>query len=134
MRQNFDGFFVTNNKGREPKNIHDGPHGLTKLKFKHIKDGLSKTIAIGERGISQDPYWGWAFGPTLRTDAYLDTREGFFPGEPNGQHEGHFWSYHAGGSVFLLGDGHVDFLSYDIDTGTFEALNSRDDGLVIDNL
>ncbi|MEM7315515.1 MAG: DUF1559 domain-containing protein [Planctomycetota bacterium] len=134
MRQNFDGIFVTNNKGREPKNIHRGSRGLTKIKFKNVKDGLSKTVAIGERGISEDPYWGWTFGPTLRTDAYLDTREGFFPGVPDGQHEGHFWSYHPGGAVFLFGDGHVDLLSYDIDTVTFDALHSRDDGLVIDNL
>lgn len=127
-RTRWDGFFVTNNKGQAPKNNQSGARGRLKISFKNITDGLSKIIAIGERGLANDPYWGWTFAPTYRTDAYLDNRQGLLPGKPDSDHDEHFWSYHPGGANFLFGDGHVDSLTYDIESAMFDSMMSRDDG------
>jgi prepilin-type processing-associated H-X9-DG protein len=40
----------------------------------------------------------------------------------------HFWSLHAGGANFVLGDGSVKFLPYSLDPGTFAALCTRNGG------
>ncbi len=130
-RQLYDGIFVTNDKGRAPRNLQDGRHGRKRISFKHVTDGLSSTIAVGERGLSEDAYWGWTFGPTYHRDAYLDTRLGLLPGSPDGTHDTHYWSYHPSGAVFLFADGHVELLGYDIETTAFESLCSRDDGQAV---
>ncbi len=131
--QFYDGFFVSNGKGRAPFNRQKGRHGKDKIAFKDISDGLTSTIAIGERGLKQQAYWGWAYAPTYHSDAYLDTREGLFSPQSGVNSDHHFWSYHTGGAVFLFGDGHVETISYDSDSVTFEARHSRDDGQLINN-
>jgi prepilin-type N-terminal cleavage/methylation domain-containing protein/prepilin-type processing-associated H-X9-DG protein len=40
----------------------------------------------------------------------------------------HFWSLHAGGANFVLGDGSVRFLSYSLAPATFQALCTRNAG------
>lgn len=127
-RTKWDGFFVTNNKGQAAKNNQEGSRGLLQIGFKHVQDGLSKTIAVGERGLATDAYWGWTFGPSNRTDAFLDGRVGLLPGKPDRNHEDHFWSFHPGGATFLYGDAHVEFLSYETDVTEFDSLLSRDNG------
>jgi prepilin-type N-terminal cleavage/methylation domain-containing protein/prepilin-type processing-associated H-X9-DG protein len=129
QRTKWDGFFVTNNKGQAPRNTHESSRGLLQISFKHIKDGLSKTIAVGERGLATDAYWGWTFGPSNRRDAFLDGLIGLLPGKPDRNHEDHFWSFHPGGAIFLYGDGHVEFLSYETDATEFDSLLSRDNGV-----
>ncbi len=131
MRQIYDGIFVTNGKGQAPRNRQEGRHHRSRISFKHVTDGLASTVAVGERGLSEDAYWGWTFAPTYWKDAYLDTRLGLLPGSPDGRHDTHYWSYHPGGAVFLFADGHVELLGDDIETDLFEALCSRDDGQVI---
>jgi prepilin-type N-terminal cleavage/methylation domain-containing protein/prepilin-type processing-associated H-X9-DG protein len=98
-----------------------------------IKDGLSNTLAIGEKtgpgkGTRQGPFWVTYNG--------LVTAEGI-----NGPHtvamNGYstaflawFWvgpgSYHKGGCNFTLADGSVHFLSDNIDYQVLRALTTRD--------
>jgi prepilin-type N-terminal cleavage/methylation domain-containing protein/prepilin-type processing-associated H-X9-DG protein len=102
---------------------------------KQITDGLSKTFAGGEikGGDTNDGYSLWAYGSchesTLRTTANaLNTP----PGQPNpsgvrvevwGNLNGAFGSDHAGsGANFLYGDGHVEFISEDIDYNLYQDL------------
>ena len=130
--RNYDGIFVTNNKGFATKNRNTGSRGRDRIAFKHVPDGLSKTIAVGERGLNEGMYWGWTFGPTYDRDAYLDARFGLQPGNAFDEvHERHYWSYHNGGAMFLFGDGHVRLLSYETDTHSFDSMCSRDDGGLI---
>lgn len=124
----WDGFFVTNNKGQAPVNNRDGKHGRQRIAFKHMTDGLTKVIAVGERGLATDPYWGWTYGPSNHRDAYLDGRKGLLPGKPDRQHEDHFWSFHVGGANFLYGGAHVEWLTYEIEATEFDSLLSRDNG------
>jgi prepilin-type processing-associated H-X9-DG protein len=39
----------------------------------------------------------------------------------------HFWSFHSGGSNFVMGDGSVRFITYDADP-VMPALSTRDNG------
>jgi len=100
-----------------------------------IYDGTSNTIAMGERGIPDDLWWGWTycgagFDDSGDGDNVLSTLYGFGPGLPDGNHNLHFWSYHPGGGQFLVADGSVHFLSYTIDFAVFQALSTRAGGEV----
>jgi prepilin-type N-terminal cleavage/methylation domain-containing protein/prepilin-type processing-associated H-X9-DG protein len=132
-RPQYDGVFVTNNKGRAPKNRHKGQKGRTMISFQHITDGLTSTLAVGERGLPQDRFWGWTYAPTYHTDAYLDTRIGLTQGNQDGTHNEHYWSYHPGGAMFLLADGRVQFFRYEMAFEVLEAMSSRLDGRFVDS-
>ena len=94
-----------------------------------IKDGTSNTIVMGERGISDDVYWGWTycgFGDgTGNGDNLCTTQKGLAPGLPDGNHLYHYWSYHPGVAMFLWGDGAVRGLNYNINFSTFQAMSTR---------
>jgi prepilin-type N-terminal cleavage/methylation domain-containing protein len=127
---NWNGIFVTNNEGCPPKNNQDGRNGKLRISFKNVTDGLSKTIAVGERGLNDRPFWGWTYAPALWKDAFLHARFGIQPGDPhdnsdNGLSLKHFWSYHPGGAIVLLADGSTELISYEIDNEIFQALCSR---------
>ncbi len=131
-RPQYDGIFVTNNKGRAPKNTNTGKNGRTWIAFRHITDGLTSTIAVGERGLADNRYWGWTYAPTYHTDAYLDSRIGLTPGNDDRSHNEHYWSYHPGGALFLMADDRVQLLSYEMDAQIFQAMSSRLDGNTVD--
>lgn len=112
------------------------------VRFSDITDGLSQTMAIGERGISDDYDWGWTLcgaGMCLQSayvngvyycqlgtgDSVLNAGQGFGPGDGGGTHNLHFWSNHIGGGNFAFGDGSVRFVNYTIDFNTFKALSTR---------
>ncbi len=113
-------------------------------KFRSITDGTSNTCMVGERGQHEDLTYGWplcgrGYPPLYsgRKDHILEMFT-FSRGVPDdnpdsGPSNQKYWSYHEGGSHFLLGDGSVRFISYSIDTATYQALGTRSDGEVIDN-
>ncbi len=77
----YDGFFVTNNKGRaRPLNNQTGQKSRKWIAFRHITDGLSSTIAVGERGLPKDRFWGWtycadvSYGCLLGQPHWIDVR------------------------------------------------------------
>lgn len=135
-RPQYDGLFVTNNKGDAPTNRQTGRKGRTSISFTHVSDGLTSTLAVGERGLPDSKYWGWTYAPTYHTDAYLDTRIGLVPGSSagaNDEHIEHYWSYHPGGAVFLTADGRVRLLPYELDFAVLNSMSSRLDGAVINS-
>ena len=98
-----------------------------------VRDGISNTIIMGERGQPNDLWAGWTycgtgFDCTGNGDNLCSTALGLSPGAPDGNHDLHFWSYHAGAAAFLWADGGGRFLNYSIDFRLFQAISTRAGG------
>lgn len=115
-----------------------------------ITDGLSNTLAVGERPPSIDLKWGWwAFSDydTLLSVNQVSTTSRItagctYPGRfrypiggpmnpvCSGQ-SNHFWSFHLNGANWALADGSVRFISYSAGQTTVLDMGSVDGGEVI---
>lgn len=93
-------------------------------RFRDVIDGLSTTVAMGERGIPAALNIGWTLCGSTQ-DSFLDMQIGLIPGDARGTHNDHFWSWHTGGAHFLLGDGGVRFLSDSTDHKVLGNLSTR---------
>ena len=113
-------------------------------KTRHITDGLSNTMVIGEKRLHPELYQTGApyddIGWTDGWDPDIIRYTGYQPG-PDISNAGrvpfgygfNFGSTHSGGFNATFADGHVTLISYDIDLVVFNALGDRQDGLVIDS-
>jgi prepilin-type N-terminal cleavage/methylation domain-containing protein len=117
------------------------------IRLTDVTDGTSNTLMVGERPPAADLFLGWWGASDY--DNLLSTRQlygdpfgasgcvlpGLFgPGSVKGPCDGdsnHFWSFHTGGSNWLLGDGSVHFLPYGASALTI-PLGSRNGGEVTD--
>lgn len=116
-----------------------------------ILDGLSNTLAVGERPAPGTFRYGWWYAgggvySTGAIDSYLGVREAaadvdiracpptpgrFGPGRQDNPCDAlHFWSFHSGGGHFLLCDGAVRFFRYDADA-VLTGLATRSGGEVV---
>jgi prepilin-type processing-associated H-X9-DG protein/prepilin-type N-terminal cleavage/methylation domain-containing protein len=121
----------------------------SRIALKDITDGLSQTIAVGERSHLLGPatWTGAVTGALLFDDdgdqigtADLETApgmilghsgEGIGPGS-NKSEPNQFYSLHAGrGANFLFVDGHVEFLKASMNYKSYLALSTRNRGEVI---
>ncbi|HEU5117293.1 MAG TPA: DUF1559 domain-containing protein, partial [Isosphaeraceae bacterium] len=118
------------------------------VSFAQIRDGLSQTIAVGERGhdLGYATWVGSVTGATLfNPDGATVGRtrpepgagmtlghagEGVGPGDPNSD-VNMFFSRHGGGVNFVFADGHVSFLKTTMNASVFAALATRSGGEVI---
>jgi prepilin-type processing-associated H-X9-DG protein len=142
----------TSYQGVEGESV-DNPNGVlyldSRVRLADITDGTSNTLMVGERPPSADLYFGWWYAGhgqalTGSCDEFLGVREvnvsgvgfsgcvvgpyHFDSGRASDQcDQFHFWSLHADGANFMLADGSVHFLSYDVDP-LLPALASRAGG------
>jgi prepilin-type N-terminal cleavage/methylation domain-containing protein len=115
------------------------------IRITDITDGTSNTLMVGERPPGTNLFVGWWGASDF--DTLLSTRQlygdpfgapgcvlpGLFgPGSLSGPCNGddnHFWSFHASGANWVLGDGSVRFLPYAASALTI-PLASRNGGEV----
>lgn len=121
----------------------------SKITFHDITDGLSQTIAVGERShrLGEATWTGSVTGTLLAGDpsdgvgqivpehgsgmvlGHAGERRG--PGDPRSD-ANQFYSRHSGGGVhFLFADGHVAFLTSSLDYQLYLALATRAGGEII---
>jgi prepilin-type N-terminal cleavage/methylation domain-containing protein len=130
----------------------------SKIKLTDITDGTSNTFMVGERPPNSNLEAGWYFAAygvdglgggdcvmssndiaivNLFTSYYgCDTttyanKVGLQPGKPNVGCDGaHYWSFHPGGGLFLMGDGSARMVQYS-NNPFIPALSTRAGGEVI---
>ncbi len=113
--------------------------------FSDITDGLSRTIAVGERShfLGVATWAGSVTGAILFDDdgddvgrAHPEEGSGMIlghagehatPNDPNSD-VNQFYSFHGNGANFLFMDGHVSFIPRSIDYDTYRALSTRATG------
>jgi prepilin-type N-terminal cleavage/methylation domain-containing protein/prepilin-type processing-associated H-X9-DG protein len=141
--------------GKDPPPNEDGIlYHKSRVRIADIIDGTSNTLMVGERPPSADLNFGWWFGSDGRDEqgtgegtlgsvemGYYNhvlkapfhcpsvPKLGLQAGDVNDNcDQAHFWSLHAGGANFLLADGSVRFLSYNIRPDVFPQLCTRAGG------
>jgi prepilin-type N-terminal cleavage/methylation domain-containing protein/prepilin-type processing-associated H-X9-DG protein len=130
----------------------------SKIGPRDVVDGLSQTLAVGERSSNLSPVtWtgrvsgGWSFatpranGGTVLSNPPPEPAFVMIMG-PAGLEDGNrtpndpeahiedFWSWHSGGVHFLMADGAVRFVSDHVDTVLYRALTTRHGHEPIDNV
>ena len=110
--------------------------------FREITDGTAQTLAIGERAhvLGEATWVGSVTGALLQpgtndgigtyeieeesTMVLGQAGEHKSPGDPTGEAD-MFYSLHPGGVNFVFADGHVAFLTQQLDSKIFEAMSTR---------
>lgn len=138
-----------------PTSRNEGPFFTqSHVRFDDITNGLSNTLAAGERPPSADLVYGWWFagagqngGTSGSADVVLGIAEinlqyrncpgyqnsnyhyRFGPGDIHDNcSEFHYWSLHPHGGNFLLADGSAHFVKYTIDPAVLIAMAYRSGG------
>jgi prepilin-type N-terminal cleavage/methylation domain-containing protein/prepilin-type processing-associated H-X9-DG protein len=119
------------------------------VRNRDVRDGLSKTIFVGEKIVQPNLDLGWMSGTrwTLRNTGSPPNSEQQnrrFQGREQAEQTeqaagrgvlpvGGFGSYHPGGANFAFGDGHIGFISENISLEIFQQLGHRADGKLLSN-
>jgi prepilin-type N-terminal cleavage/methylation domain-containing protein len=100
----------------------------SKVAFRHITDGSSNTLIVGERGLRREPLFPYGYGICSdgTRDGFLSMQLGIAPGvDDKVVSEKHFWSYHPGNAVnFLKGDASVHLINSDVSLQVLQSLCS----------
>lgn len=119
------------------------PNGVRRPRVKsdHVTDGLSKTVAFGERAVATPGYaassnWLLPTELVLATPSrsewdfsFCELPSYYRDDSPKAScSQSHFWSRHSGGAHWGLADGSVRFIRYEIDQAIIPALASINGG------
>jgi prepilin-type N-terminal cleavage/methylation domain-containing protein/prepilin-type processing-associated H-X9-DG protein len=112
----------------------------SKVGIRDLTDGTSNTLIVGERmtqvmNSNLRLYSTWS-GAIPEGDEAFARILGLVDHPPNSAHRGgshieDFGSWHIGGAQFLLADGHVVFISENIDEDVYQYLATRAGGEVV---
>jgi len=145
-RSNYPGMF-----GSGHIDGHDGDDGdlfagngiffaNSRVEFRNVTDGLSKTIMVAERDAREithdgdteqfDSVWiGMVQGAHEAVERVVGSGDHMFnDGDP---HAEDFRSRHVNGINVVFADGHVEFLTNSLDESVFQAMSTRAGGEVI---
>ena len=103
----------------------------SRIGLRDIVDGSSSTIFIGERKTKpQSGWWSTWSGMVPEGEEAFQRILGSLDHVPNhpATHFDDFSSYHVGGTHFVLADGHVRFVSENIDSQLYRALGTIQGG------
>ena len=98
------------------------------VRLRHVRDGTSKTLLLGERGIPSDLGWGWPVCGGTECEHYTSTTRGLYGGRDAPTGAGtlqRFWSWHRGGAHFAMADASVHYLINEMDPTIYNALATR---------
>ena len=99
----------------------------SRIAIKHVTDGLSRTVLVGERG-SRMGCSAWP-GVIVGAEAFRARVVAAADHPPNASgHFDDFSSGHPTGANFVFGDASVQFIGDDIDVDVFRALGTRAGG------
>jgi prepilin-type processing-associated H-X9-DG protein/prepilin-type N-terminal cleavage/methylation domain-containing protein len=136
-RTNYVGMFGTNEWHDEDDPDHSEPYGgdgmfyaNSRMPFRHVTDGLSKTIMVGERDsrIGGSLWIGMVEGlaePIGRVVAHGHHTPN---GDPAHAHFGDLSSRHQGGANVVFADGHCEFIAETVDETVFQKQCTRNGG------
>ncbi|MEW4531180.1 DUF1559 domain-containing protein [Maioricimonas sp. JC845] len=106
----------------------------SRVRFRDFVDGTSNTFVVGERKTNSNLGWysTWV-GMVPEGEEAFQRVLGSFDHVPNSPsaHFDDFSSQHEGGAQFVLGDGHVRFVSENIDEGVYKAVGTLNGGEVV---
>jgi len=133
-RSNFAGIFGSH----EAFETHDRADGVffenSRVKFRQISDGLSKTFLVGER--SSRPGGTTWVGRVPGASHAMARVVGLSCNRPN-SHVNHlhdFSSHHPSGAHFVMADGAVRLVTNEIDVDLYRALFTRAGGEVVGDI
>ena len=99
----------------------------SRITFRDFTDGMSSTFIVGERrSNNQDRLYSTWVGSVPEGEESFSRILGVFDHAPNhpAAHFEDFSSSHVGGAQFVLADGHVKFVSENIDTEVYAAVGT----------
>ncbi len=99
----------------------------SRVRMRQVRDGTSKTLLIGERGIPRDLSWGWPICGGSECEHYISTARGMGDdGRRRSNVLQSFWSWHTRGCYFAYVDGSVHFISSSVDDTALQSYSTRD--------
>ncbi len=103
----------------------------SRVRIADFTDGTSNTMIVGERKTDSTQGWytTWS-GRVAEAEEACQRVLGSLDHPPNDpqRHFDDFSSHHVGGAHFVLGDGHVRFVSDNIDAGVYKSLGTISGG------
>lgn len=127
-RSNYVGVYGT----RELEEFPNEGDGIffhnSRIQFKHIVDGLSKTFIVGERSSHLGSSTWVGVVPEGEEAIARIVGSGDLPPNPASLDNGHlddFSSYHPSGTHFLFADGAVTMIGDEIDPAVYKAMCTR---------
>jgi len=129
-RTNYVGMFGTNDAEEESYKGNGIFFANSRMPFRHVTDGLSKTIMVGERdsSIGGSLWIGMFEGKCEAIVRVVAVGDHPPNGDPAARHFEDLMSRHAGGASVVFADGHCDFIAESIDAAVYRALCTRRGG------